>query len=143
MANNFSNFMKANKKIKENVLYPATKSLCDENGDPLLWEIKAISTKENDLIRESCTKEVPVKGKPNQIRQKVDMSMYMSKMMVAAIVSPDLNNKELQDSYGVMTPEELLKEMIDDAGEYNELAVKIQEISGFSSLQEDVDEAKN
>lgn len=140
---NFENFMKKNKKTRENVFYPATKSLCDENGNPLMWELKAISTKENDRIRESCTMEVPVKGKPNQYREKMNTSTYINKMMCAAIVFPDLNNKDLQDSYGVMSAEDLLKELVDDAGEYSDLMEQVQKISGFTTLQEDVDYAKN
>lgn len=140
---NFENFMKKNKIQKQNVFYPATKSLCDDEGKPLLWELKPITTKENEKIRESCTMEVPVKGKPNQFRQKIDTSAYMIKMICASVVSPDLNNKDLQDSYGVMTAEDLLKEMIDDAGEFTDLGVKVQELCGFTTLQEEVDEAKN
>ena len=30
----FAKFMKANKAVKENGFYPATKSLCDEKGNP-------------------------------------------------------------------------------------------------------------
>ena len=140
---NFSKFMKANKIQKQNVMHPVTKSLVDEKGNPLLWEIKPLTTKENEAIRAACTVEVPVKGKPNLFREKTDMGKYQVKLMCAAVVNPDLNNKELQDSYGVMTPEDLLKEMVDNPAEYTDLMVFVQEISGFSTLQEDVDEAKN
>jgi len=140
---NFSKFMKANKIQKQNVMHPVTKSLVDENGEPLLWEIKPLTTKENERIRESCTIEVPVKGKPNVFRPKVDMEKYQTKMVCAAIVSPDLNNAELQNSYGVMSAEELIKEMVDNPAEYTDLTVFIQKLSGFKTLQEDVDEAKN
>ena len=140
---NFSNFMKANKIQKENVMHPVTKSLLDEKGNPLLWEIKPLTTKENERIRESCTVDVPVKGKPNQYRPKVDMEKYQTKLICAAIVSPDLNNAELQNSYGVMTPEDLIKEMVDSPAEYTDLMVFVQELSGFKTLQEEVDEAKN
>lgn len=140
---NFSKFMKANKIQKKNVMHPVTKSLTDENGEPLLWEIKPLTTKENESIRESCTVEIPVKGKPNMFRPKVDMNLYQAKMMVAAIVFPDLHNAELQNSYGVMSAEELIKEMIDDPAEYTDLAVFVQQLSGFKTLQEDIDEAKN
>ena len=84
-----------------------------------------------------------MKGKPNQFRPKVDMDKYQTKLLCAAIVSPDLNDKELQDSYGVMTPEDLIKEMIDNPGEYNDFANFIQNFNGFSSLEEKVEEAKN
>lgn len=140
---NFSKFMKANKIQKENVMHPVTNSLLDENGEPLLWEIKPLTTKENERIRELCTVDVPVKGKPNQFRPKVDMDKYQTKLICAAIVSPDLNNAELQNSYGVMTPEDLIKEMVDNPAEYTDLMVFIQQLSGFKTLQEEVDEAKN
>ena len=42
-----------------------------------------------------------------------------------------------------MSAEELLKEMLDDAGEYTDLAVKVQQISGFTTLAEDVEAVKN
>ncbi len=35
----FAKFMKANKTVKENGFYPATKSLCDDNGSSLEWEL--------------------------------------------------------------------------------------------------------
>lgn len=140
---NFSKFMKANKIQKQNVMHPVTKSLTDENGEPLLWEIRPLTTKENEAIREACTIDVPVKGKPNMYRPKTDMNKYQSKLICAAIVSPDLNNKELQDSYGVMSPEDLIKEMVDDPAEYTDLMILVQKISGFKTLQEEIDEAKN
>ena len=140
---NFSKFMKANKIQKSNVMHPVTKSLVDENGEPLLWEIKPLTTKENDVILNACTVDVPVKGKPNQYRPKVDMNKYQTKLICAAVVSPDLNNAELQNSYGVMSAEELIKEMVDSPAEYTDLMVFVQEISGFKTLQEEVDEVKN
>lgn len=140
---NFSKFMKANKIQKQNAMHPVTKSLVDEKGKPLLWEIKPLTTKENEHIRESCTVEVPVKGKPNMYRYKTDMEKYQTKLICAAIVSPDLNNAELQNSYGVMSAEELIKEMVDNPAEYTDLLIFVQKLSGFKSLQEEVDEAKN
>lgn len=140
---NFSAFMKKNKIKKENVKYAVTKSLTDENGKPLEWEIKAISTKEAEKIRDACTIEVPVKGKPGMFRPKFDSVEYTAKLNVAAIVYPDLYNAELQDSYGVKTPEDLLKEMVDSPSEYMDLCTFVQNHSGFETLQEKVDTAKN
>ncbi len=143
MATNLKLFLKENKREKETTTFPATKSLCDEDGNPLLWEIRAISTKESEDIRESCTTEIPVKGKPGMYRQKIDTSKYIAGIMCASVVTPDLYNKDLQDSYGVMTPEELIKAMIDNPGEYNDFANFIQNYSGFETMQDKVDEAKN
>lgn len=140
----FSRFMKANKTVKENTTFPATKSLTDENGKPLEWVIKPLTTRDNDNIRDDCMREVPVVGKPNVFRPKLDTSKYIAKMICTCVVEPDLFDKDLQDSYGVMTPEDLLKEMIDDPGEYQELAAFIQKYNGFDTTLEDkVEEAKN
>ena len=140
---NFSKFMKANKIQKQNVMRPVTQFLKDENGEPLLWEIRPLTTKENEAIRESCTIDIPVKGKPGMFRPKTDMNKYQTKLICAAVVSPDLNNAELQNSYGVMSAEELIKEMVDDPAEYTDLMLFVQQLSGFKTLQEEVDEAKN
>ena len=96
----FSKFMKANKVAKTNGFYAPTASLQDENGKPLEWEFRPITSKENDALRESCTVEVQVTGKPNLFRPKLNTSQYLAKMIVAATVVPDLYDAELQDSYG-------------------------------------------
>ncbi len=140
----FSRFMKKNKITRENTVFPATKSLVDEKGNALQWTIKPLSTKENDNIRDACMIDVPVKGKPNMYRPKLDTSKYIAKMLCACVAEPNLYDKELQDSYGVMTPEDLLKEMIDDPGEYQDFAAFVQEYNGFNTTFEDkIEEAKN
>lgn len=140
----FAKFMKSNKAQKENEMHPVTKSLCDEQGNPLEWEFRHITSKENENIRESCTMEVPVTGKPNVYRPKLKSSLYIQKMIIASTVTPDLYDAELQDSYGVKTPEDLLMELVDDPGEYNDLAAYVQKFQGFNtSFDEKVDEAKN
>ena len=140
----FAKFMKANKTVKENGFYAVTKSLCDDDGKPLEWEFRHITSKDNERIREDCTKEVPVPGKPNLYRAKINSGLYVQKMITASVVMPDLYDKELQDSYGVVTPEELLLAMVDDPGEYNDLAAFVQKFQGFNTSFEDkIDEAKN
>ena len=140
----FSQFMKGNKIKKENTTFAATKSLVDEKGNPLEWTIKPLSTKENENIRDNCMIEVQVTGKPGMFRPKLDTSKYIAKMICACVVEPNLYDKELQDSYGVMTPEELIKEMIDDPGEYQTFASFIQDFNGFNTtLNDKIEEAKN
>lgn len=141
---NLSLFLKKNKKVRTNTFYAATKSLCDEHGEPVEWEIKALTTKEAEDIRVECTMEVPVTGKPGMYRPKIDNKAYIAKLIAACVVFPDLYNKELQDSYGVKTPEDLLKEMVDDPTEYNSFAEFVQNFNGLDeSLEEKVKEAKN
>ena len=141
---NLKAFLKTNKKEKKTTQYPATKSLCDENGNPLMWTVKALSTKEADAIREECTVEVPITGKPGMYRPKVNGNKLLRKLVCAAVVEPDLQNRELQDSYGVMNAEDLVVEMIDNPAEFSEFATFVQEYGGVDkTLQEEVNEAKN
>lgn len=141
---NLNRFLKENKIKKENVQYAATKSLTDEDGKPLLWEIKALTSKETNKITEDCTTQEQIPGKPNMFRNKIDSTKLLTKMMVASIVFPNLNDKDLQDSYGVMTPEDLITEMIDNPGEFNEFGKFINEFNGFNEgLNEKVEKAKN
>lgn len=141
---NFSRFMKANKVVKQNEKYAPTATLTDENGKPLEWEFRPIPTKENEALRDSCTVEVQVTGKPNMFRPKLNSSQYIAKMIVASTVYPDLYNAELQDSYGVKTPEELLYAMVDNAGEYQDFSAWMQKYQGFTKpFEEKVEDAKN
>ena len=140
----FTQFMKKNKIQKENTTYAPTKSLLDSEGNPLLWTIKPISTKENDNIRDACTIEVAVAGKPNMFRPKLSTSQYVAAMISSCVLEPNLNDKELQDSYGVMSAEELIKEMVNQPGEYGEFAAFVQHFNGFTTTMDDkVAEAKN
>ena len=140
----FSRFMKQNKIKKENTTFAPTKSLLDENGEPIKFIIKPLTTKENEDIREACTVDIPVTGKPNIFRPKLNTSKYLAKMLWSCIIEPNLFDKELQDSYGVMTPEDLIKVMIDDPGEYQDFVTFIQNFNGFNvSLEDKVDNAKN
>lgn len=140
----FSKFMRQNKVAKKNEFYAPTTSLVDEDGKPLQWEFRHITSKENEQIRNSCTDEVQVTGKPNLYRPRTDVSKYLAQMIVAATVVPDLYDAELQDSYGVKTPEDLLYAMVDDSGEYQDLVNWMQNFQGFNkSLEDKVEEAKN
>lgn len=137
-------FMKGNKKQKTNTFYPATKSLVDKDGNPLMWEIKPITTKEDEAIRDACTYEVPIPGKRNQFRIKIDANAYMTKQLAASVVFPNLLDAELQDSYEVKTPDALLKEMVDDPTEFAEFAAFVREFNGFDeTINDAVEEAKN
>lgn len=141
---NFTRFLKKNKKLKENTTYAATKSLIDEKGEPLLWTIKPITTRENESIREDCMIDVPIKGKPGMYRPRLNTARYIAEMICASVVEPNLFSAELQDSYSVSKPADLLQAMVDNPGEYQDFADFIQKFNGFTSnLDDEVEEAKN
>lgn len=138
----FKAFFKENKKQKEHQYYAATKSICDEKGQPLKWELRRLTSKEVDDIREQNTIEVQIPGKPGMFRNRVDTTKMNLDMVCASIVVPDLNNAKLQDSYGVKTAQDLLQEMIDSPGEYANLVQFVTELNGYD-LEEEVEAAKN
>ena len=139
----FNKFMKGNKIAMENTTYPATKSLLDENGEPLLWTIKPLTSKDNDKLLDKCSYEVPITGKPGMYRTTVDNIKYATAILCECVLEPDLNDAELQDSYGVKTPEALIKELVDDPKEYQDFVNFVQGYPGTEDLAEKVEEAKN
>ena len=139
---NFAAFMAGNANNVENVKFVASKRFV-ENKKPVEWELKAIGSDLDEAIRKECTKKVPINGKRGQYTQETDTDKYIAKMCVNCIVYPNLNDAELQDSYGVMGAEELLKKML-LPGEYTKRKAKVMEVNGYDmSMEELVDEAKN
>lgn len=110
---------------------------------PVEWELCGITGEEDEALRKSCTKRKPVPGKRNMYAPETDYAEYVAKLVVRCTVFPNLNDADLQNSYGVMGAEAAVKKML-TPGEYADLANKVQEINGFDvSLDEAVDEAKN
>ena len=138
-----SAFMAENALAVEHIKFPASARFLDEEKNPVQWEIKTISATEDEDLRKSCAKRMPVPGRKNQFQRETDYDMYLGKLAVTCTVFPDLNSAELQNSYHVMGAEALLKAML-TPGEYAGYIQKIQEVCGFdATLQDEVDEVKN
>lgn len=113
----------------------------DKEGNPLTWQVRAMTEEENEAIRKAVTKRV--KGKNGQYTQETSMDDYLAKLAAESVVFPGLKDAELQKSYGVMGAEALLRKML-LPGEYAGLLAKVQEINGFDKDMEDLkDEVKN
>lgn len=134
--NDLSIFLKENRVKRENVFYCANPELKDSEGNTVKWEIKPVTTKEEEAIREECTDY-------GEGGYRLNVSKYIGKMIAEAVVYPNLYDAKLQDSYGVRSPEALVKEILDKPGDYSRLAKFVQELNGFKSLREDIEEAKN
>lgn len=135
-------FLAENALPAENVKCAASKRFLDEDGQPIEWEIRAITSTEDDVLRRASRKRVPVPGKRGQYTMETDSEMYLGKLAAACTVYPDLSDSTLQDSYHVLGAEALLKTML-TAGEYIDYLDKVQEVCGFGDMRELVDEAKN
>lgn len=139
-----SAFMAQNAKKPENIRLVVSNRFVDEDGKPETWEVRCISSDENDLIQRDCTKQVPIPGKRNQYRQVVDAALYGRKLAAACTVYPNLNDAELQDSYGAKCAEDLIVKLLCVPGEYNAYLDKITQSCGLDyNLNDMVEEAKN
>lgn len=136
-------FLKQNVVQPENVKYVASERFLDENKKPIEWEIKAITSKEDEQLKQSSMRKMAILGKRNQFVPEIDTNKYMGLLAAACTVFPNLNDANLQDSYGVMCNDELLKAML-LPGEYTNYLIKVQEVCGFDISNQDlIDEAKN
>ena len=139
---NLSAFMQPNVEQIENAKFAASPRFKGEDGKPMEWEICCISADEYARIRNSCVKQVQVTGKKGQYTQQMDSFAFQAKICARCTVFPDLNNAELQNSWGVTKPEELLVKML-IGGEFEDYATEVFRINGFKAVDDLVDEAKN
>ena len=136
-------FFADNVQKEELVEVVVSKRFKDADGNPIPWKLACVTSDEDEAIRKSCTKKVPVVGKKGVYAPETDFDSYLGKLAAKCVKFPELGNAELQNSYGVMGADYLLKKML-KPGEYQDLLKKIQEVNGFdTSLEEEVQEAKN
>lgn len=139
---NLSAFMRPNVAQIENYKYAASPRFVGEDGKPLEWEIRCISADEYSRIRSGCIKQVPIPGKKNQYTQQLDTYTFQAKVAARCTVFPDLGNAELQDSWGVAKPEELLGAML-IGGEFDDYVTEVLQVNGFKTDNDSVADAKN
>lgn len=144
---NFNRFMKQN-KAEDNKLYEyvASKKFVDDKGQPIAWKFKKLPLKEYESLRDYYSYDKKVgDGKFTRYISQLKTQDFNANLIVKCCVEPDLNDADLQDSYGVKGAENLLYEMIDDVGEYTDLITFIQKIHGLDVYgQEEMDtKAKN
>jgi hypothetical protein len=146
---NLELFFAENVELEENVQYVVSNRFKDKDGNPIPWEIRALSADENNALKKQCVVRKQVPGKRGQYTNEFDNLKYISLLCVNSIVSPDLNNAKLQDSwskkvgYQIMNGGDLLNVML-LSGEYDLLSQKVQEVNGYDDdINEDIEEAKN
>lgn len=108
-----------------------------EDGSAAVWELRGITAAEDEALRVGCR----VTGGAG--RGETDYALYLGRLAAACVVTPDLDDAALQDSYGVMGSDVLLKTML-TPGEYSELLGQVQALCGFDvTMEQKVCEAKN
>lgn len=140
MARSLSAFLAQNVEKIKVVKFVATDRI-KEDGKPVEWEIGCITGAQDTALRNQCTRQVQVKK--HQYQDKLDINVYMTRLAARCTLFPDLNDKALQDSYGVQDAESLLCTML-SPGELSKYELKVQEVNGFDVPLDDlVEEAKN
>ena len=142
MAGGLSAFLAQNAVKPENIRFAASRRFVDEDGKPMLWELRPLMSEEDEALRRRFTRMVQVPGKSSQFRQEFDSNGYLAAMAAGCTVFPNLNDKGLQDSYGVKCAEELISAML-TPGEYTNYTEKLFDICGFGDAPDLVEQAKN
>lgn len=103
--------------------------------------LRPLESGEADVISERCFKNKP--GKKGKQERSFDAIKYNREICVASMVHPDLNDAELQESYGVRGADNLYSKLF-LLGEANQILEKVTEISGIDvSMDDEIEEAKN
>ena len=103
--------------------------------------LRPLTPDEGDAITKLCY--INKAGKKGKQEREFDVAKYNREICLASIVHPDLNNTEIQESYGVMGADSLYSKLF-LLGEANEILQEIMDISGFnSSIDEEIEKAKN
>lgn len=123
-------------ELTEKVLI--SKRFKDANGEPLPFEIKAITSKRDNQLTKASEKKEVNNGKVNIT---TDYEAYVLKLVCECTTYPNFKNKELQESWQVLGADTLINKML-LPGELAELAKRIQKLNGFGTIEELKEEVK-
>jgi hypothetical protein len=139
---NLQAFLAENAIKAENVKYVASKRFLGADKTPLDWEIRVLTSDENESLQNSCKKKEFIPGS-RQTATSLDQDKYATALICECVVYPNLNSAQLQESYGVVGAEELVKKML-TPGEYTDLYMAVTQANGFQvGMDEKIKQAKN
>ncbi|MDR0293825.1 MAG: phage portal protein [Oscillospiraceae bacterium] len=130
----FAAFMAQNAVKTEPLRLAASKRFIGENGKPEEWLIGPVTGAEDEELRREAARRVPAAGGRGGFVTETDYNRYLGLLAARCTLRPDLNDAALQNSYGVMTPDALLKTML-TAGEFAEYAARVQDVCGFDMAE--------
>lgn len=108
----------------------------DKEGSLLKFKIKAMSSNAFEDTRKRSMKM----GRKNRV--ELDLQQFNSSIIIENTLEPNFRDAASIQKLGCMTPEEYLNKVL-LPGEIVELSNQIQKLSGFRSMDELVEEAKN
>lgn len=135
-------FYRENVADDKTVFYAASPRFKDENGNVLMWELKCLDYDTLEKITKRHTKTTPNKL-TGAAEKSTDMAAASIDMALESIVFPNLNDKGLQDSWGAIGAEDLLKKML-KPGEISDLESAVSAAAGFKTdMTEKIKTVKN
>lgn len=118
--------------LLENVGSPVTEKEVHFKRFKSPFKIKSLTAEEMTVLRGQATRKV-LNKRTHQFEQQTDQNRFTDSIITASVVSPDLQNEELQKSWGCLAePGKLLRTML-TMGEYQELAQIIMDISDMNA----------
>ena len=97
-------------KVKE-VEFVVSDRFKNEEGKVVPFILIPIDGDRDEKLKDECTIQ-ELDKKSGRANVKFDSVGYGRKMTVATVKEPNLSSKELQDSYGVMSGEDLITKML-------------------------------
>lgn len=142
MSDNLKAFMAESAIQYKEVDYVASERFIDEKNNPIPWKLRILTETELSKLKAQCKKRV-TNHKTQQSYIETDSSKLADLMIENSVIYPNLNNAQLQDSYGAVGAIDLAKKML-IPGEYNDLILAVNEANGFNSgMAEKIKRAKN
>ena len=140
---NLQMFMANNIEPIHTIKYAATTRIKDKDGNPVEWELRAPTIEEITSIERRNTKRTFDRSTQTW-DERLDTNEYQLEVACACTVFPDLQNADLQESYGVRGEKRLLRKLLSLPGDYMQYIGKVFELSATNGVTpEDIDEAKN
>ena len=130
----FSSFLAHNAIRSEPVRVSVSRRFTGGDGAPEEWLAGPITGIEDEVLRREATRRIPAPGGRGGFVLETDYNQYIGLLAARCTLYPDLNDAELQNSYGVLSPDSLLKTML-TAGEFAEYAARVQELCGFDMTE--------
>ena len=142
MSDNLKAFMAESAIQYKEVDYVASERFIDEKNNPIPWKLRILTETELSKLKAQCKKRV-TNPKTQQSYIETDSSKLADLMIENSVIYPNLNNAQLQDSYGAVGAIDLAKKML-IPGEYNDLILAVNEANGFNSgMAEKIKREKN
>ena len=152
MKKDLNYFLRENKP--EIVEIEAPPTIKDENGKPVMMQVRVLTQEEIDKIFDMYTSKRPEKVKKRNplvvngevaMRKDRDASRAVRHLVAEALVHPDLHSEDVQNFFKCYELSELIYKMFPAPSEYQYVVNSVLEVLGLTddTDDDDVENAKN